>query len=83
MTETFTDFIDRVTKVAGKYPAWRLGQVYFHVLHGMNPDLAAKVQGTAYDPFYVDARIEQFLLYVARNWSARAAPQEEADKPEP
>lgn len=46
----------------------RKGQAFFNELLVVRPDLADKVRGTPLDPFYQDSRLEEFLLFVARNW---------------
>lgn len=68
---TFEEYTALVVK---RYPFyretndWRSGQTYFNLLYRINPDLANSVRSSPIDPFYLDARIPAFLLYVGKNW---------------
>jgi len=48
--------------------AQRVGQWMFNVLHEMRPELANAVRGGDLDPFYDDAKIDNFLNWVSKNW---------------
>jgi hypothetical protein len=49
------------------YPR-RIGQSFFNVLDIMYPEIAAKIRGTLYDPFYDDDRIGDFLAHLFINY---------------
>lgn len=42
------------------HPDWRAGQALFNALAATAPDLADKIRGTEFDPFYDDAVIDKF-----------------------
>jgi len=69
---TYADYLIAVEDVynAPGDTRWRLGQTYFNVLDGLRPDLANAVRSTPADPFYDDARIDDFLVFVQVNWNA-------------
>jgi hypothetical protein len=50
---TYEEFCDRVY-ASYEHPAntKRLGQVFFNKLHKERPDVAEKIRGTLFDPFY-------------------------------
>lgn len=43
---------------------WRQGQLYFNALYDVDPELANEVRGTTIDPFYLDDRIESFMIAI-------------------
>lgn len=47
----------------------RYGQWAFNYLVTARPDIAERIRGTEFDPFYDDARIERFWSEVERLWS--------------
>ena len=55
------------------YPEWRKGQAYFNYLYQLYPDVADKIRGTEFDPFYADHKknpdeeINKFLDYISKN----------------
>lgn len=55
------------------YPEWRKGQAYFNYLYQLHPDVADKIRGTEFDPFYADHKknpdeeINKFLDYISKN----------------
>ena len=52
------------------HPEWREGQAYFNLLAKDYPEIAEKIRGTEYDPYYADhmknpqERIDKFLNYI-------------------
>ena len=46
----------------------RKGQAFFNELLVVRPDIAERVRGTVLDPFYQDARLPEFLSFVAKEW---------------
>lgn len=51
------------------YPDWRTGQCAFNALNAVNPDLAAQVQRTARDPYYLDDALPNFWAYVTEYYT--------------
>lgn len=55
------------------FPSWRKGQAYFNYLYQLHPDVADKIRGTEFDPFYADHKnnpeeeINKFLDYISKN----------------
>lgn len=41
----------------------------YNSLHDENRELANKICGTEYDPFYRDDRIDIFIVYIYLNWN--------------
>lgn len=39
----------------------RVGQSFFGILYEFYPDIAKKITGTNFDPFYVDENIYEFM----------------------
>lgn len=46
----------------------RKGQAFFNELLVVRPDIAERARGSALDPFYQDARLPEFLAFVAVKW---------------
>ena len=46
----------------------RVGQAYFNELYAVRQDLAGKVIGKPFDPFYNDGNLGEFLSWVGENW---------------
>lgn len=68
---TYARYLVEVAKYQAKYMplGQRQGQCYFNMLHEVRPDLANQIRGNVeLDPFYVDARIGNFLAWVCNNW---------------
>jgi len=42
----------------------RKGQIAFNTLDKLFPDLAKKIVGTKYDPFYDDSKLNSFFKYI-------------------
>jgi hypothetical protein len=51
-----------------RYRGLRGGQSFYNVLSYHRPDLAQKIAGTEFDPYYDDKNIPAFLEYVGSNW---------------
>jgi hypothetical protein len=70
----FHEFLDHVvnqrferSQIPGGDP-WRRGQTYMNLLQTVRPGLYAKLVGSSTDPFHDDARIPQFLAWLAKEW---------------
>jgi hypothetical protein len=46
----------------------RRGQLYINALSATRRDLAQKVRGTSFDPYYDDRRIPAFLAWLVQEW---------------
>lgn len=57
---TRQDFDIRLDEMMQRHPAFRRGQVAFELAYEINSDLADSVRGTELDPFYIDARLDDF-----------------------
>lgn len=44
----------------------REGQKAFNELYRTNPEIADKIRGTKFDPFYIDQRLPEFYKEVER-----------------
>lgn len=55
----FADFVNGFTGERSKHQ--RLGQWAFNLLQEIHPEIAEKIRGTDSDPFYVDAKVPDFL----------------------
>jgi len=42
----------------------RKGQIAFNELYEKHPDVANKIRGTIFDPFYIDSRLPDFYKKV-------------------
>lgn len=49
-------------------PPYRRGQFLYNELKRVNPDLATKILGTRFDPFYDDERIYDALAHIILWW---------------
>ena len=47
---------EQATELQRAHHDWRRGQALFNALHGMHPELADLIRGTADDPFHNDSR---------------------------
>lgn len=69
---TFEDYVVNAAEYHRKYPEQRIGQAYFNYLWGAaesdHVHLADEIAGTDIDPFYVDARLPDFLDFVEKHW---------------
>ena len=65
---TFDEFVDLVPEMQGMYPEWRAGQAAFNTLLRYRPDLAERVKATNLDPFYQDAQLADFYLWLKDTW---------------
>lgn len=68
--DAYTEFVERVY-ASYEHPAnkQRLGQVYFNKLKKERPDIAEKIRGTLFDPFYNDfvhQKIDDFVFSLWR-----------------
>ena len=63
---TYMHIVDQMRRYQ---PAWRLGQTFSNVLHEYRPDLAKKMIGGNYDPFYQDEKIPAFISWLRRHWN--------------
>ena len=50
------------------YPEQRKGQAFFNSLALNRPDLSEQIRGTNLDPFYREADLQGFMLWVDQNW---------------
>jgi hypothetical protein len=69
MTE-FERYLNDVVKDYDEfYPQLRWGQTYLNVLSRYQPNMVLYIVGDGrYDPFYNDKKIEEFLIFVRKNW---------------
>jgi hypothetical protein len=65
---TFQEYVMAAAEAILNSSLQRAGQAYFNLLNEVRPDLAEYVRGTLYDPFYRDARIPEFLAFIASRW---------------
>ena len=66
---TFEEWLSEAAKYAVKNnKEQRRGQAYFNCLDSIRKDITFNIVGTKLDPFYDNARINDFLDYVKRNW---------------
>lgn len=67
--QSFYEFADFINIISGERPEHlRLGQYAFNVLWEEHPEIAARIRGTASDPFYEDGRMPQFISAVLMLW---------------
>ena len=52
----------------------RAGQVAYNTLADLHPDLAEQVHGTDRDPFYIDARLPAFFLFLREHLHVEDTP---------
>lgn len=45
----------------------RVGQSFFVILHECYPDIAVRITGTKYDPFYVDENLYELFKLIVEN----------------
>jgi hypothetical protein len=45
-------YLMKVTEAMKEHPNWREGQAYFNVLRDHLPEMANRIRGTEFDPFY-------------------------------
>jgi len=66
---TYERFVQKVF-ASYEHPAnqKRLGQVFFNKLHKERPDVAEKIQGTLFDPFYQEYIHQKVYDQVRRLW---------------
>lgn len=68
---TMNEFLLKVMNNNLCMPSWHWGQNYFNTLNMWAPELADKVRGQLFDPFYAtapdDSRIVAFLEFVEWN----------------
>jgi hypothetical protein len=57
-------FWDKVIELQGHSDILRQGQIYFHALLEVDPEMAETLRGTELDPFYVDDNIAIFVSYI-------------------
>lgn len=65
---TYFDMVDGYLRA---HPYERVGQGYFNLLAEVRPDLAAKVRGRTFDPFYktsVKTIDSAFFTFIAQEW---------------
>lgn len=73
-TTSYDDYLEAVIIATSQYTSWRPGQTAFNMLRSMRPGMAAKIRGSAMDPWTADFmrnghdRIAVFLAYVRENW---------------
>lgn len=65
---TFQEYLLGANKYWREHPEQRKGQAYFNYLSSVNSELANSVCYTTLDPFYVDAKLRDFLVYVEHKW---------------
>lgn len=58
---TRKEFMARLREASRKHPTWRYGQTAWNVAAGIDFDLAMLFCATRFDPFYIDARAEDFV----------------------
>ncbi len=63
-SEEFEKLKDGTVSLLSKYPTFRKGQAAFIVLESINFNLANSVRGTSNDPFYMDSKMDLFLLEI-------------------
>lgn len=71
---SYERYLEECFKVQAKWRSWRPGQTLFNVLSEQRPDLARRVNGTEFDPFYAEThthahvKISKFLAFVREHW---------------
>lgn len=59
------EFSELIKSMSGhKDPCLRRGQFMFNTLYRRYPAIANRIDGTEFDPFYVDDRIPKFISYL-------------------
>lgn len=66
------DYYRKVSLFHGPTKAARLGQAFHAVLCDLRPDLVERIQGTNLDPFYNDANLPAFLVFIQTHWVTTA-----------
>lgn len=68
-TMTIPDFESYVDQVyfANRPEYIRQGQHAFNSLHGIWPSIADSIRGSDIDPFYLDCRVPNLLMWLAVN----------------
>lgn len=51
-----------------QHPEWRRGQSLFNALSAVRPELAEKLWAQGPDPFYLDDRLDEALLWIDQHW---------------
>lgn len=46
----------------------RRGQHAYNMLYDIRPDLARRINGTEFDPFYMDSKLPAFELWLYQHW---------------
>ena len=67
---TFLQYLVEVQRTKQLFPEWRAGQTAFNVLRRVKPDLAERVRGTDFDPFYRDKVLHDFYKFVSVEWDS-------------
>lgn len=65
----FEEFKLAVHRALGENPEWRYGQACFNVLTEFDPELAERLRGGDYDPFYSDGRVPNFNIQLQVAWA--------------
>lgn len=65
---TFEEWLQEAVKYNLSNKDQRRGQAYYNSLQSIRMDLTSDIVGTKLDPFYDNARLNEFLDYVKKNW---------------
>jgi len=67
---TFNEFLIEVTKRTYKNRYERYGQALYNTLHDIRPEIAEKISGTEFDPFYMTSgmRVDRCVQEIERRW---------------
>lgn len=61
-------YLEALSRYAAKNPSLRMGQCMWNSL-GVGQDARSEIVGTDKDPYYNDANIPTFLLYLEQKFS--------------
>lgn len=67
MSQTYDEFLLKVTQRITTHRSERYGQAWFNVLAAERPDLSERIRGGSLDPFYTGVT-RQLTEYVLERW---------------
>ena len=59
--EEIKEVLTLQNEMLSTYKDWRSGQALFNALYSLYPNVADKIRGSDYDPFYIDGRRDSCL----------------------
>lgn len=59
--------MDKAYELMKLFPAYRLGQAYWEVLHEHYEEISVRIVGSLMDPYHIDENIFNFQFYFGEN----------------